>query len=130
EMRDMDYIARIRQIDENRICAHIRRVWLEEGQVDDKGRPITVVVGEVRPEGPFGQYVKDAFDNPDRNVYLSVRSLTADDMMRGIKYTRDIITWDYVGEGGIYNANKYASPALESYSEVMLTPEVLWTLAE
>ncbi len=87
-------------------------------------------MGEVRPSGPYGQVLKDALDNPHENVYFSVRSLTVDDMMRGVKYTRDIVTWDFVNEGGIYNANKYYSPALESFSEVEVTPTLLWGLAE
>lgn len=128
-MSDQAYIARIRQIDSDRVCCHIRNIRLEAGQVDDQGRPIMVVIGEVRPSGPYGQVLKDALDNPHENVYFSVRSLTMDDMMRGIKYTKDIITWDFVNEGGIYNANKYHSPALETFSEVTVTPAILQTLA-
>jgi len=127
---DQAFIGRIRQIDSDRVAFHIRNLCLESGQKDDKGRPVTVVIGEVRPSGPYGQVLKDALDNPHENVYFSVRSLTVDDMMRGVKYTRDIVTWDFVNEGGIYNANKYYSPALESFSEVELTPTMLWGLAE
>jgi hypothetical protein len=129
-MSDAQYVHRIRQIDSDRVAFHIRNLRLEEGQRDDKGRPITVVIGEVRPSGPYGQVLKDALDNPHENVYFSVRSLTVDDLMRGVKYTREIITWDFVNEGGIYNANKYFSPALESFNEVQLSPTVLWTLAD
>lgn len=127
---DQEYIQRIRTIDSDRVCAHIRRAYLREGQRDEQGRPIVTVMGEVRPSGPFGHILKDALDNPHENVYFSVRSLTMDDMVRGIKYTREIITWDYVNEGGIYTANKYNSPALESFGEVQLTPTLLWEMAE
>lgn len=132
QQANMEYVSRIRRIDENRIGFHIRKVYLRGGVTDDKGRPITEVIGEVRPSGPFGQVVKDALDNPHENVYFSVRSLTVDDMQRGIKYTRDIVTWDFVNEGGIYNANKYGSPALESIAEteVKITPVDLWSLAD
>lgn len=127
---DAHYIHRIRQIDSDRVCAHIRNLRLEGGQRDEQGRPITLVIGEVRPSGPYGSILKDALDNPHENVYFSVRSLTADDVMRGIKYTREIITWDFVNEGGIYSANKYNSPSLESFGEVEVTPTALWELAE
>jgi len=127
---DQAFIGRIRQIDSDRVAFHIRNLRLEPGQKDEKGRPVTVVIGEVRPSGPYGQVLKDALDNPHENVYFSVRSLTVDDMMRGVKYTRDIVTWDFVNEGGIYNANKYYSPALESFSQVEVTPTMLWGLAE
>ncbi|MBW6072630.1 S80 family phage morphogenetic serine protease, partial [Pseudomonas aeruginosa] len=71
-------------------------------------------------------------DNPSINTYCSVRSITQDDVMRGIKYTREISTWDFVGEGGIYIANKYTSPALESFSdtEVIITPATLWKMQD
>lgn len=127
---DQEYIGRIRQIDSDRVCSHFKSLRLEEGQRDEKGRPITVVIGEVRPSGPYGQVLKDALENPHENVYFSVRSLTMDDMMRGIKYTKEIVTWDMVNEGGIYNANKYYSPALESFNEVEVTPTMLWGLAD
>lgn len=127
---DQEYIQRIRQIDSDRVAFHIRNLRLEEGHKDDQGRPIVLVIGEVRPSGPYGHVLKDALDNPHENVYFSVRSLTMDDVIRGIKYTRDIITWDFVNEGGIYNANKYHSPSLESYDSVQITPIDLWTLAD
>lgn len=128
--RQMAFINRVREIDSDRVSHHIRAVRLEEGQKDDKGRPIMVVVGEIKPAGPYGNVIREALENPHENVYFSVRSLTMDDRMRGVKYTREIITWDYVNEGGIFNAQKYRSPALESFSEVEITPTDLWALAE
>lgn len=130
DMSDEQYVQRICKIDSDRVCCHIRDIRLVPGQRDEKGRPIVLVVGKVRPSGPFGDVLKDALDNPHENVYFSVRSLTMDDLLRGIKYTRNIITWDFVNEGGIYSANKFNSPSLESFSEVSITPTMLWKLAE
>lgn len=129
---DIDYIRRIRQVDSDRVSHHIRRVWLEGGQRDEKGRPVTLVMGEVKPdtECEFGRRLKAALDNPHENVYFSVRSITMDDLARGIKYTRELITWDYVNEGGIYSANKYNSPALESYGDIPLTQEAVYQLSQ
>lgn len=126
--REKAFIDRVREIDSDRVSHHIRALRLEEGQRDDQGRPIMAVVGEIRPAGPYGDVVRQALENPHENVYFSVRSLTMDDRMRGVKYTREIITWDYVNEGGIYNAQKYRSPALESFQEVEITPTHLWEL--
>lgn len=132
-MSDEEYIQRIRQIDADRVSHHIRKVYLKPGK-DEQGRAIMEVVGEVRPSGPYGNVLKDALDNKHENVYFSVRSLTVDDVMRGIKYTRELITWDYVNEGGIAGAHKYNSPALEHFTletiqEVNITPNQLWSLA-
>jgi hypothetical protein len=131
-MNDQQYLARIRKIDDDRRCAHIRRVYLLENQRDEKGRPCVYVMAEIRPCGPYGHVVKDSFENPHENTYFSVRSVTMDDITRGIKYTREIVTWDYVGEGGILGANKYNSPSLEDFTDraIEITPTMLWSLAD
>ncbi|ARV76889.1 putative virion structural protein [Pseudomonas phage Phabio] len=130
-MSDPQYLGRIRQIDDNRVCAHIRSLSIIDG-VNENGERVKMVVAEVKPFGPFKQVLQDSLDNPSINTYFSVRSITQDDMMRGIKYTREISTWDFVGEGGIFTANKYNSPALESFSETerVITPDVLWALQD
>lgn len=134
-MSDTEYLMRIRMIDDNRVCAHIRNLTLMPG-LNEQGKQVTMVVAEARPYGPFAQVFKDSLDNPSINTYCSVRSITQDDPYRGIKYTREISTWDFVGEGGIFTANKYTSPALEGFSETeckperIITPDTLWRLQD
>lgn len=130
-MNDSEYLMRIRQIDDNRVCAHIRSLSIIDG-TNEHGQQVKLVVAEVKPYGPFKQVMQDSLDNPSINTYCSVRSITQDDMMRGIKYTREISTWDFVGEGGIFTANKYNSPALESFTETerVITPDVLWAVQD
>lgn len=136
-LSDGEYLMRIRQIDDNRVCGHIRNLTIVPG-TNEQGQQVKMVVAEVKPYGPFAQVFKDSLDNPSINTYCSVRSITQDDQMRGIKYTREISTWDFVGEGGIFTANKYNSPALENYSdeerlmipERTITPDVLWQLQD
>jgi hypothetical protein len=132
-MNDTEYLGRIRQIDDDRVCAHIRALTVVDG-VNEDGQPCKLVIAEAKPYGPYGKHFQDSLDNPSQNTYCSVRSITQDDMMRGIKYTREISTWDFVGEGGIFTANKYNSPALESFGaveteqsfEMEITPATLW----
>lgn len=130
-MNDSEYLMRIRMIDDNRVCAHIRSLSIIDGQ-NEHGQPVKLVVAEAKPYGPFKQVFQDSLDNPSINTYCSVRSITQDDMVRGIKYTREISTWDFVGEGGIFTANKYNSPALESFVETerVITPDVLWNVQD
>jgi len=130
-MNDGQYLMRIRQIDDNRVCAHIRSLSIISG-INEHGQQVKLVVAEVKPYGPFKQVLQDSLDNPSINTYFSVRSITQDDMVRGIKYTREISTWDFVGEGGIFTANKYNSPALESFaeSERVITPDTLWAIED
>jgi hypothetical protein len=136
-LSDAEYLMRIRQIDDNRVCAHIRNLTIVPG-TNEQGKPVKMVVAEVKPYGPFAQVFKDSLDNPSINTYCSVRSITQDDQYRGIKYTREISTWDFVGEGGIFTANKYTSPALENFTaeeamiipERQITPDVLWKIQD
>jgi hypothetical protein len=130
-MDDREYLGRIRQIDDERVCAHIRALTIIDSK-DENGRPIKLVVAEVKPYGPFGKYFEDSLNNPHQNTYCSVRSITQDDVMRGVKYTREISTWDFVGEGGIYVAGKHNSPALEMFvqSDMEITPSTLYGIQD
>lgn len=128
-MSDQDYIRRIRKMDAKFESHHIRNIELIHNQKDEKGRPITLVVLELKPSGPYGAVLEAKLKNRHENVYFSVRSLTMDDRIRGIKYTREIVTWDYVNEGGIYSANKFNSPGLEEFNSVDVTQDTLLCLA-
>lgn len=124
-LSDTEYLMRIRRIDDDRVCGHIKELILDHNARDENGKPAIMVLGKVKPYGPFGQHLQDSLDNPDINTYASVRSITNDDMMRGIKYTQEISTWDMVGEGGILKAGKYHAPSLEAFESVIITPETL-----
>lgn len=121
------YLMRLRGIDSDRVSHHIRRVWLVESR-DEKGRPIIQVVGEVRPyEGnEFGRTLKESLDNPHENTYFSVRSIVVDDTLRSIRYTRELITWDWVPEGGIYTASKHHTAGLESIELMEITRDIAY----
>jgi len=137
-MADNEYLQRIRKIDDDRVCAHIRALTLVPGR-DEQGRACIFVIAEAIPYGPFGNHFRDSLNNPHINTYCSVRSITQDDVMRGIKYTREISTWDFVGEGGIFVAGKHNSPALEAFAEangeihnfeMSINPTTLWAMQD
>jgi hypothetical protein len=128
-MSDQAYMARVRRIDPDRWSHHIRDYELVPSQ-DEHGRPITLVIAWVKPFGPYGKYVEESLKNPAMNTYFSVRSITVDDMLERIKYTREVVTHDFVGEGGIYTACKHNAPSLEDFENSMeVTPEILHSLA-
>lgn len=130
-LNDNEYLMRIRKIDDDRVCAHIKNLFLDHNAVDAQGRKAVMVYGVVKPYGPFGKYFKESLDNPNINTYASVRSITRDDVLRGVKYTCEISTWDAVGEGGILHASKYHAAALEDFDHtetdngIVITPETL-----
>jgi hypothetical protein len=121
-----DYVRRIRKVDADRHAIYIAGFDLVP-IVDDEGRKATMVVGHIKPWGPYGHYVEEALNDPRQNCCFSVRSITVDDLMRGIKYTKEVITYDWVPEGGILQACKYHAPSLEEYG-VELSRRVLLKL--
>ncbi|MBN22762.1 MAG: hypothetical protein CL678_15865 [Bdellovibrionaceae bacterium] len=132
-MTDREFLHRVMQIYEERVCFHIRDVTLDSGTVkDENGRPVTVVCASIKPCGPLGHLLEASLKNPNENVAFSVRALTDDFMERGqlIKHTRSIVTWDYVNEPGLAQATKYNSPALESAEEVLFTRQQVESLVE
>lgn len=119
------WIQRLRQVREDRHAFHIRRIYLED-RVSKDGKRYVAVVGEIRPQGPYAQTVLDALTNPDCDAHFSVRSLAKDDRFSANRETTELITWDYVGEGGIEVAKKYGSPGLESFDQMVVEANHLW----
>jgi len=119
---DEAFYQRFIDIDQKNGCAHFRKVWLDEeyGRKNPiyKNPGLIAIMSEVKPIEPFGHILKDALDNPHRNACFSVRAF-ADEFIAGGKVVRilkDVITFDYVTEGGVIIASKWDSPTTESIS--------------
>jgi len=124
-----EFLQRVLQIEETRVCCHFRKIWLEdEGVKDAEGRPIIAIVAEIKPSGPMGPALKEALDNPHENVCFSIRSLTQDRVVPAgylEKNLKQIICFDWVTEPGLSGSTKYNSPSLESFDETVVSPEHL-----
>lgn len=117
------FATRVLTIQENNICAHIKKVWLDYSSIkDESGRPVVTIMGLVKPFGDKGKLVLDSLTNQNTNTAFSLRSFTADKMVGGVNHrTIDtVITFDFVVTPGIKYARKFFSPALESH-DVMRT---------
>ena len=66
-------LARVMLIDSTRESHTIHRVWT--GETTEQGH--TVVYGDIQPSGPYGQYLKERFEDPLKNAAFSLRSLVA-----------------------------------------------------
>lgn len=113
-----DFLQRVLQIEETKVCCHFRRIWLESRE--EEGRSYTAIMAEVKPSGPMGPALKESLDNPHENVCFSIRSITNDRVSpKGyiVKSIRNIVGFDWVTEPGIRFATKYHSPSLEGLSE-------------
>ena len=130
-MTDDDYFMRIMRIEETRVCAHIKKVWIDYDSVKTPdGRRVIAIRGLVKPTGPLGPTLEAQLQNPSENVAFSIRSITEDQCIgrKHLKHLREIVTWDYVTEPGLSVANKYQSPGLEDMKvldEIVMPLELL-----
>lgn len=122
-----DALERLAFIEPTLVCAHIKSVELVNGK-DEYGKPIVLTVGMVKESGPYGESMKNQFDNPEENVAFSIRSFTTTQVSGGrqARIVKDIATWDYVTEPGIKHATQFESAGLESIVEdIVFNPEDL-----
>lgn len=107
-------LQRLMKIEPTMVSHHIKSIELKDSK-DEYGKPIILAIGEVKPTGPYGNYVKEQLDNPEENVAFSIRSITADKMIGNQmnKVVLDALTYDYVTEPGIKHATKFNSLSME-----------------
>jgi hypothetical protein len=123
-MRMDQFAQRVLTIDEGNVCAHFRSLWLDPNAVkDSNGRGVVAIMADVRPSGPKGAYLKESLDNKDENVCFSIRAFTDDKMEQGVKkrVLKTVVTFDHVVEPGMAVAEKYKSPALESFEDTLIS---------
>ncbi len=104
-MNDSAFDSRLLEIREDRYCGHIRKAFL----VPNKDSKVIITKIEVAPFGHYSSTLRDAILSKHANCYFSVRSFSNQLRVNGILVKRvyQIITWDFVTEGGIELANKF-----------------------
>ena len=116
-MSKRDYIKRIVQIDESKVCGHFNKIEVDTKPtyIKSQKEPVYLVYGWVKPQGVFGNALKSDLDNPESNTAFSIRSLTKERDMAGIrvKTLLHIVTWDWVNIPGIEVAKKSFTASLE-----------------
>lgn len=120
--QSMDAFAhRVLTIYEENVCCHFAELWLDFERVkDETGRPVIAIMAKVAPSGPFGHVLERTLQNKRENACFSIRSFTDDfEDRRGVvnRVLKTVVTFDYVNEPGISVAEKFKSPALESFSD-------------
>lgn len=114
-MSDQDWFARICTILESNWSSHIRAIHLSfDTVVDERGRKVVAIIGEVRPAGTKADEFRQLLENPDADVPYSIRSFARKDFKSGLKFINKIVTWDNVTTPGIPVTSKYSTPSLES----------------
>lgn len=114
------WFERLMDIREVNTSHHIRTVELVRGMKDQNGVTFTGIILELKPtDNQHGQALLANLKNKSANTYFSIRSFTSDVPAQGfwVKNMRLCVTFDWVHEGGILPACKYATPGLESYAD-------------
>lgn len=122
-MSKRDYYARNLNVDIQNVSHHIKSVWTQPTDIDSgvPGRGnIILLRGMVKPSGVHGKILQEHIDNDDSNTAFSIRALTLNKNVCGVTYKTiiQIITWDWVLEPGIKQANKWANISTESLDYV------------
>lgn len=131
-----DFYARMMDIDLNNVCCHFKALWIDpefgKKHPEYKNPEMIAIIGKVKPAGPKGYILKEALENEHENVCFSIRSLANEEIVRGkrIRALTELITIDFVNEGGITNASKWDSPATESISSTPLIETTLRQIAK
>lgn len=124
-----EYFKRLNEIHEDKVCCHFGSVTLDFDNYKSKsGFPMVAVIARVKPAGPYAETLRASLDNPEEETCFSVRAAVVPKMENGreARYVEDIVTWDYVNEGGISIARKYYSMSLEEMgTELIVTPAML-----
>ncbi len=129
-----DYLLRCMTIEETLQAFHIKSVRLDDSLIKGPdGRKVVAIIAKILPSGPYGPALERQLNNPDENVCFSIRALTDDKYVRGElqKELKQIVTWDYVNEPGLWPAKKWHSPTLECFAgdTLMVTTDIISSLA-
>lgn len=115
-----DFINRLRQFPHDNVSHAIRNLRLQECVNPQSGVRYVAILGDVLPVRKQGEYLLKELLTKDINVCFSIRSLTRDVPRPDGTYTKyitQLLSVDWVNEGGIIHAQQYNSPALESFKE-------------
>ena len=127
-MTKVDYINRLLDIREDRVCGHISNLIIDplfgQNNPDQVNREMIGLFIDVKPDGELGYVLQDAIDNPKQNLAFSKRTLTNDQVGSNrqlTKYIHTAITFDKVNEGGIVAADRRNAIGLENHEELVDT---------
>ena len=111
-----EYLARLAIVREDRVCSHIKDIWLDDDYSKYTSTPLAkdtvVIMGSVAPYGNLKQVSEDGFKNPNINTAYSVRGITVNEVIAGVlhRYFTNINTFDLVFSPGISVASDWNLP--------------------
>lgn len=127
--KDETNLARVCKIDRDQESHHFKAVYTEKN--GSSSNPI--ILGDLKPTGPKGQYLEASLLNPHENTAFSLRCLMTeayDSALRApVRTVEEFITYDAVDMPGIREASRrYASPTQHGCEFLMpITLEMLYS---
>jgi hypothetical protein len=104
-----DDLQRLLTIDRSKVSHYFTKIYTKSTE-DNKH---VIVYGDLVPFGPFGQYLKESFEDSRRNTAFSLRSLTSEPkVVNGVQHKTVLclITVDAVDGCGYEMASKRFMP--------------------
>lgn len=109
-------IPKLLEIKQTDVSHHIKSIYTG-AEIENGG---VLLMGKVKPWGPYGHLLEQSFQDPNINTAFSVRSLCKERMdMSTRQVFRDIqilVTFDWVHAPGFKESCKRYAPSTESYS--------------
>lgn len=111
----MEWIARLRDYDRDRICAVIRQIHFIFDDENDFSKPVYNKI-DVEPIGVYGPQFKESLESPSDNTAVSIRTQISPfkpgQKQKNVEYWTG---YDWVFEPGMIHANKHMSAGCESF---------------
>lgn len=106
-------LSRLLQIDEKNVSHHIKGIATGD-KLEEGGK---LVIGKVKPTGPYGKHLQDNINDPCMNTAFSLRSIAASHDAGNLihREIKKLVTFDAVNAGGYAEASKRFSPSTESF---------------
>lgn len=110
------WINRLKEIDKNNICMHIRAIHFDTSQWRGGSRGPIYNLIEVCPYGDREKLFRDNITNPSMNTSVSIRTvITPFEYGDTIKNTEYWTGYDAVLEAGMNHSNKHMTAGCEGY---------------
>ena len=133
-MTKMEYLLRLMHVEPTNVSHHIKSIEIEDTGIPVgkgfKGNILNLSAWIKPDSGPIGQILLNDLKDPEINVAFSIRSITKETFVNGIKVKKieNLVTFGWVFMPGIPTANKFDTISREGVgigTESILSTDVI-----
>lgn len=118
--REETDLVRITTIDKSRESHHFRSVYTDKNCTSQ----YPIIRGDLRPSGPYGEYLKSSLMNPYENTAFSLRCLMSEKFDRGlnanVRAIEEFVTFDAVDMPGYLYGSKWYVESTSTGKECLM----------